>query len=173
MVAVESVIPVGSGLSPGTAFGPPSTGTIPTLGPKVAMPLWLCFPSKGCSACPLPAHSMAWEQLRLGPAHPTSIPESVISACYGGWVHKRQPSLAAGLTCLLFHCSLVLFTVGCEGWVSAGLQVHSYPCCALFTGTSKDVHHHTFTRMHQDLLFSAAFPFLASFLSGGSKIKSN
>lgn len=37
--------------------------------------------------------------------------------------------------------------------------------------TSGDAHHHTLTHMHQDLLFSAAFPFLATFLGAGSKIK--
>lgn len=71
---------------------------------------------------------------------------------------------------------LVLFTSKCEGWVAAGLQVHTYPLVPCSQGGVyghlQDAHFHAFTYTRQNLLFSAAFSFFASFSDGGSKVKS-
>lgn len=127
-------------------------------------------------AHPHSTHSLAQGHLRLGASSFLLSSWKCHQQLSQIWPCWLQPSLTAALTCLFLFSLLVLFTSKCEGWVAAGLQVLTYPFvpCSQggVCGHLWDGHRHTLNCTCQNLLFSAAFPFFASFLDGGSKVKS-
>ena len=140
---------------------------------------WPCFsgfdPLAGApSAYPPSAHSLILRDPKVGASSPHLSSWKCGQHLSWSWPYWLQPSLTAGLTCLFplpyWFCS----PQGVRGrWLLAykSIAIPVVPCSQGPVDTSGDAHHHTLTHMHHDLLFSAGFPFLASFLGAGSKIK--